>query len=438
MRSKMKTTATKEDGKPALVPKLRFPEFRGAEGWEESKLKELCSLGLSNGVFNDPKKVGTGYKLVNVLDMYLDTTINEDRLSLLELSVSEFEKNQVECGDIFFTRSSLVKSGIAVSNIYLGTSNNITFDGHLIRFRSDTNKVVPLFAHYLFKTAPIRSQLVARGKSATMTTIGQSDVEGVTLLYPQKPEQQKIAECLSSVDELIAAQARKLDALKTHKKGLMQQLFPREGETQPRLRFPEFQNAGEWVEKRLDAICTIQRGKFSHRPRNDPRFFDGQYPFIQTGDVVKSNGGPVEASQSLNELGLSVSKLFKPPIVLITIAANIGDTGMLDREACFTDSVVGLIPNKNVYPRFLELTVREKKEYLNKIAPAAAQKNINNEILSVLLVLVPEFSEQQCIADCLTSLDDLITAQTQKLDGLKTHKKGLMQQLFPSPEAVEA
>ncbi|MDO8642603.1 MAG: restriction endonuclease subunit S [Candidatus Woesearchaeota archaeon] len=245
------------------------------------------------------------------------------------------------------------------------------------------------------------------------------------------PEQQKIANCLSSLDQLITAQARKVDALKTRKKGLMQQLFPLEGETQPHLRFPEFRDAGDWVVKNLEEICKIQRGKFSHRPRNDPRFFGGKYPFIQTGDVVKSNGGSVQASQTLNELGLSVSKLFKPPIVLITIAANIGDTGLLDREACFTDSVVGLIPNSRVSPVFLELLVRGKKEYLNKIAPAAAQKNINNEILSVLSVLMPEFEEQQRIADCLTSLDDLITAATQELETLKTHKKGLMQQLFP-------
>jgi len=166
MSSKAKTTPPKPGGKPALTPKLRFPEFRDAAGWEVSHLNALSNVGLSNGVFNDPKKVGTGYKLINVSDMYIDTTIIEDRLSLLELSVSEFEANQVKHGDIFFTRSSLVKSGIAVSNIYLGESSDVTFDGHLIRFRPNTNKVVPLFSHYLFKTAPIRAQLVARGKSA--------------------------------------------------------------------------------------------------------------------------------------------------------------------------------------------------------------------------------------------------------------------------------
>ena len=211
------------------LPKLRFPEFLDAGEWKEEKLITLSNEPLSNGVFNDPKKVGSGYKLINVSDMYIDTVIDEGRLSLLELSRFDFEANQVKHGDIFFTRSSLVKSGIAVSNIYLGCSGDVTFDGHLIRFRANTNKVLPLFAHYLFKTTPIRAQLIARGKSATMTTIGQADVASVVLFYPEKEEQQKIADCLSSLDDLITAQTEKLTALKTHKKGLMQQLFPSVG-----------------------------------------------------------------------------------------------------------------------------------------------------------------------------------------------------------------
>jgi type I restriction enzyme S subunit len=206
--------------------RLRFPEFQNAGECEEGKLISLSSEPLSNGVFNDPKKVGTGYKLINVSDMYIETTIDENRLSLLELLPSEFEGNNVLTGDIFFTRSSLVKSGIAVSNIYLGSSSNVTYDGHLIRFRANTSMVIPLFAHYLFKTALVRTQLIARGKTATMTTIGQADVASVSLFYPDPDEQQRIASCLSSLDDLITAETQKLETIKSHKKGLMQQLFP--------------------------------------------------------------------------------------------------------------------------------------------------------------------------------------------------------------------
>jgi len=126
----------------------------------------------------------------------------------------------------FFTRSSLVKAGIAQSNIYLGKANDITFDGHLIRLRPNKKIIVPLFLHFALKTEVVRSQLISKGKTATMTTIGQADISNTKINIPALDEQRKIAEFLSTVDELITAQTQKLGTLKIHKKGLMQQLFP--------------------------------------------------------------------------------------------------------------------------------------------------------------------------------------------------------------------
>ncbi len=207
-------------------PKLRFPEFRDMGDWEGYHLIDLAIDGLSNGVLNDPNKVGNGYKLINVLDMYSDTSIDESTLSLVGISEAEFKKNKVEFGDVLFTRSSLVKAGIAQSNIYLGYSEDVTFDGHLIRLRSNKNILIPVFLHYALKTEFVRSQLAAKGKTATMTTIGQTDVASTKAYIPLIKEQQKIADCLASLDALITTQTEKINVLKTHKKGLMQQLFP--------------------------------------------------------------------------------------------------------------------------------------------------------------------------------------------------------------------
>jgi type I restriction enzyme S subunit len=210
------------------VPKYRFPEFESDGDWIPDVLINLAKNGFSNGVFNDPKKVGSGYKLINVINMYTESPISENGLTLLELSSSEFEKNKVERGDIFFTRSSLVVEGIAKSNIYLGSSDIITYDGHLIRLRSNEEIIMPLFLHYLLKSNTVRKQMVAKGKTATMTTIGQSDIASVEISFPRNfQEQQKIASCLSAVDELITAQAERIAQLQQHKKGLMQGLFPK-------------------------------------------------------------------------------------------------------------------------------------------------------------------------------------------------------------------
>jgi type I restriction enzyme, S subunit len=323
--------------KPGRVPKLRFPAFLEAGEWKEEKLLALSNEPLSNGVFNDPKKVGDGYKLINVSDMYIDTVIDEGRLSLLELSQSDFEANQVEHGDIFFTRSSLVKSGIAVSNIYLGSSGDVTFDGHLIRFRANTNKVFPLFAHYLFKTTPARAQLIARGKSATMTTIGQADVASVVLFYPEKEEQQKIADCLASLDERITLEAQQLDTLKVHKKGLMQQLFPAEGETLPKLRFPEFRDAGEWKAKDIGEVFTVTRGEvLSMKLVTDKKTDETPYPVFSS--QTKSNG----------LAGFYSEYLYEDAITWTTDGANAGDVNYRQGKFYCTN-VCGVLINKDGY-----------------------------------------------------------------------------------------
>ena len=421
------------DTQHALVPKLQFPEFRGALGWNATvlgKLSEVVRGGSPRPIDGFLTTSADGLNWLKIGDVDKDAKFVTQTAEKVRPEARS-KTRVVNPGDLILSNS------MSFGRPYILEITTCIHDGW-IAITSIIPKAERDFLYYQISAPSSQSYFTDNAAGSGVQNLNADIIKALPICFPSIPEQQKIAECLSSVDELIAAQARKVDALKTHKKGLMQQLFPREGETQPRLRFPEFQNAGEWVLKKLGTVCEIQRGKFSHRPRNDPKFFGGQYPFIQTGDVVKSGGGAVIASQSLNEEGLAVSKLFKPTIVLITIAANIGDTGLLQTEGCFTDSVVGLIPKKDVGPVFLELIMRGQKENLNKVATTGAQKNINNEILREVSVLLPSSAEQQRIADCLTRLDDLIAAQTQTLEALKTHKQGLMQQLFPSPEEVEA
>ena len=424
MSSNSQTPAAEEEAKSMLVPKLRFPEFRDEEGW---------TLEAGDSLFDqiNDRKPEPGLHVLAITQEHgaIPRHMIDYHVSVTEKSIESYKV--VRVADFIISLRSF-QGGIEYSRYH-----GICSPAYVILRRRGKGSG-EYYRHYLKTDRFIRILTKNLEGLRDGKMISYSQFSELLLPTPKPDEQQTIAECLSSVDELIAAQARKLDALKTHKKGLMQQLFPREGETEPRLRFPEFQNAGgEWDEKKLGTICDIQRGKFSHRPRNDPKFFGGQYPFIQTGDVVKSEGGAVIASQSLNEEGLAVSKLFKPTVVLITIAANIGDTGLLLTEGCFTDSVVGLIPKKGTIPVFLELIMRGQKDNLNKVATTGAQKNINNEILREVSVLLPSVPEQQRIATCLSSLDALITAETQKHEALKTHKKGLMQQLFPSLDEVD-
>lgn len=149
--------------------------------------------------------------------------------------------------------------------------------------------------------------------------------------------------------------------------------------------------------KKLSDIAILQRGRFSHRPRNDERFYHGNYPFVQTGDIVRASetNDTIQFTQTLNERGLSVSKLFKPDILIITIAANIGDTAILTYPACFPDSLVTITPkNELVDVRYLNVYFKYVKDYLVNLAPQAAQKNINLQQLSPTPIVVPPIEIQ--------------------------------------------
>lgn len=176
----------------------------------------------------------------------------------------------------------------------------------------------------------------------------------------------------------------------------------------------------------LDKVCSIKRGRFSHRPRNEPRFFGGEYPFIQTGDVVKAKGKKVSFVQTLNEEGLGVSKLFQPTIVLVTIAANIGDTAILDYPACFTDSVVGLIPFETTNVYFLELMMRKQKKSLDENAPKLAQKNINIQILNSVKIPLPPLPEQQKIVSEIEKIEEKITVLEKEITSIPKEKEAVL------------
>jgi type I restriction enzyme S subunit len=168
-----------------------------------------------------------------------------------------------------------------------------------------------------------------------------------------------------------------------------------------------------WVWATLPQLGELNRGKSKHRPRNDPKLYGGQYPFIQTGDVRSANGVIHGYTQTYSEEGLKQSRLWSKGTLCITIAANIAETAILGFDACFPDSIVGFISNSNNCEiNWIEFFIRTAKENLERYAPATAQKNINVEILSDLAVPLPSWAEQSKIVEEL----ELIFSVTDQLE----------------------
>jgi type I restriction enzyme, S subunit len=233
------------------------------------------------------------------------------------------------------------------------------------------------------------------------------------------------------VDELIAAQARKLDALKTHKKGLMQQLFPREGETQPRLRFPEFQKAGEWKIETLGQLADYENGKAYEKDIAD----DGKYVvvnsrFISTDGVVRKYTNADYLIANVGEVLMVLSDLPKGRALAKCYFVETDDRYAVNQRVC-------RLKPRRIDGKFLYYTLNRHPRLLAYDDGLSQTHLSKGGVTECPLCVPPQKAEQQRIASCLTSLDELIAAQAQKLEALKTHKKGLMQQLFPSQEEVE-
>lgn len=186
-----------------------------------------------------------------------------------------------------------------------------------------------------------------------------------------------------------------------------------------------------WQIKQLKDIAEVQRGKFSARPRNDPRYYGGDIPFVQTGDIAAANTYLKDYSQTLNQEGLGVSKLFPEKTILITIAANIGDTAITTFDVACPDSLVAIQPHENtanVY--WLKKVLETKKNDLDSQATQNAQKNINLQVLKPLSILCPPYVEQEKIARILSTWDKAIEVTEELLNNSQQQKKSLMQQLL--------
>jgi type I restriction enzyme S subunit len=180
----------------------------------------------------------------------------------------------------------------------------------------------------------------------------------------------------------------------------------------------------------LTEIASIERGRFLHRPRNEPRFYGGSTPFVQTGDVVRSAGRIREFSQSLNDDGVAISHVFPAGTILITIAANIGYTGILLFASACPDSLVAITPTVGVDNAFLEYFLQTQQREMDRRAPKGTQKNINIQFLNPWPVPVPPLDEQHEIVAILDAIDRKIDLHKRKRAVLGDLFKALLHKLM--------
>ncbi|MFZ4100094.1 MAG: restriction endonuclease subunit S [Chlamydiia bacterium] len=293
---------------------------------------------------------------------------------------------------------------------------------------------------HLLQYLPLKSLNAATG----VPGLSRRDAYALRGSFPRQPlEQAAIAHILDAVDTAIERARSAVDEAEVLVRSLIQSCFEYGLDANGRIRSERCIEDGfteseigllppNWTVKRLSEVAHVERGKFTPRPRNDPRFYNGAYPFLQTGEIARAKGRIVnDFTQSLNEAGKAVSREFPKGTIIITIAANIGETAILGRPMCAPDSLVGVQVYEPNSPRFIELCLRRLRPRLQAIAPRSAQANINLTTLRPLRIPVPNDPEEQLrIAALVDEASEYRDYIAEKVMALLQLKKSLMHDLL--------
>jgi type I restriction enzyme, S subunit len=427
-----------------LVPKLRFPEFWDADEWKSEAFEDIYDFKVTNSFSRDMLNYENGsVKNIHYGDIHTKFStlfdIEKEQLPFINPSVS-IDKIKQDCycveGDMVFADASEDLADVGKSIELVNLNGERLVSGlHTILARQKQKKFMLGFGGHLFKSQRIRKQIQKESQGAKVLGLSSGRLARIRIAYPSdKKEQQKIADCLSSIDDLITAQSQKVEALKTHKKGLMQQLFPREGETIPRLRFPEFRDAGAWNVVSLKEACNFN-------PSKTKKMDDELVSFVPMSAVTED--GRIERSEvrPYAEVKKGYTSFIDEDVIIAKITPCFENgKGALARNlkngVGFGSTEFHVFRAKeNCLPDFLFMQIyRDNVRKLGacRMVGNAGHRRVPISFFEEMPFYLPSIPEQQKIADTLSNIDELISTQTQKLESLKTHKKGLMQQLFPA------
>lgn len=420
---------SKKSNKP-LVPKMRFPEFGNTGEWEGQCLSDLAE--------RITEKVGSEKLITLSISAGIGFVSQAEKFSR-DISGKQY-KNYILLKEGDFSYNKGNSKRFPQGCIYkLKEYNKAAVPNAFISFRFYKKYVADFFIGYFesnFHGIHLKKFITSGARSDGLLNINPTDFFSIVLpTPPEKKEQQKIADCLTSLDELITAEVDKLESYNAHKKGLMQKLFPAEGKTVPEWRFPEFRGKGAWIKKKLSEIGEIVTG--STPSTIDRENYGGNRLFVSPADI-SDNRYIYQTKTTLSEKGFSRTRQIPAESILfVCIGSTIGKIAQ-NKFICATNQQINsVVPFAEYINAFVYYSLDLDSTKIAQLAGKQAVPIINKTLFSTLLIdITEEMEEQQKIADCLSFLDELITTQARKIAALNVHKKGLMQGLFPSVDEV--
>ena len=411
-----------------VVPALRFPEFQNTEGWKEyilgDFLLEQPRYGINAPAVPFQAKLPTYIRITDISEN--GYFLPSPKVSVNQGPISDF---YLKIGDLVFARTG---ASVGKCYKYKEKDGKLVFAGFLIKVSPDQTRLSSSFLFQFTFTQQYWKWIDLTSTRSGQPGINSKELASMELYLPVKDEQQKIANCLFSLDELIEATAQKVEALKEHKKGLMQRLFPAEGKNVPDLRFPEFQRAQVWEEKKLGEKGVFYGG--GTPDRSNSSYWTGNIGWISSSDLMEDNIHHIAITRFINEKAInkSATKIIPKECVLFVSRVGVGKIAVNKEELCTSQDFTNFQPTKGLSSYFVGYYFLSKKKYLKSHNQGTSIKGFSrNDIKKTTIVYPFDIKEQQKIADCFSSLDELIEATSRKVEILKEHKKGLMQQLFP-------
>jgi len=400
MSSKVKSPAALGDGS-TLVPKLRFPEFIGHPMQDLQLVDATTESTERNGAGQISSQVMGVSKVQGIVPM-------EEHIIAADTARYKFVRK-----DWFAYNPMRINIGSIAR--WQGDEDILVSPDYVVFKCKDAGpyRLNPSYLDHFRRSDAWEEFVSEKGDGSVRVRIYYKDLARIQLALPSFSEQKKIADSLDSADALIEAQGRKVEALKAHKKGLMQQLFPQEGETQPRLRFPEFEGLGEWEQHKLGDVCELYQ----------PVTLSSSELTMTGEHLVYGANGVIGTHSEYNHADSEIAVTCR--------GATCGEVTTTQPMSWITGNAMVVRPRSTRMTKGF-LFQYFKNHGLKSIISGSAQPQITRAGFAPLPIFFPAASEQEQIADCLSSLDDLMVTEGQKLNTLKTHKKALMQQLFPS------
>ena len=417
-----------------LVPRLRFQEFKNSPSWDIKKFdfQFLPTNTFSRSEMNNNKGIVKNIHYGDILIKYnyiLDNTslipfINED------INLNKFTKESyLQNGDIIIADTAedfSAGKAIEVQNI----NCKVLSGQHTFLCRPQI-KYAPKFLGYYLNSPLYHNYLTKFLTGTKVYSINKTNIKNTFIIYPDNlEEQQKIADCLASIDELIDAEKRKLEYLKKYKKALMQKLFPAEDASIPKLRFPEFSADIDFLNGNLLFEQISNKNHNSDLPI---------LAITQDKGAIPRN--EIDYNIIATEKSISTYKVVEIGDFIISLRSFQGGIEYSSYKGiCSPAYIILRKKNNNIYEPYYKYYFKTDRYIINlnaNIEGIRDGKMISYSQFSDIKIPYTTFEEQQKISDCLASIDSIIDSQVKKIDNLIKHKKALMQGLFPDMESIE-